>query len=208
MENIDVLVQLLTDRVLDSLELRTTGEEIYFLGCDSTKTFLQDQGYQLTIIPSQAKTFVLEEISLNSILRIANLSPIGSLEEAIFKGLFEGKTVLVADRIFDIAKYNDAAKSAFLRKISQQKDVLESYGFTFYKEGQLARCLGPSPSRVGNSLIENQTNLTRKMGKILITEAKLQEKGLSEGDSFKIEANMIVTALAKDYLKRHKINIL
>ena len=43
---------------------------------------------------------------------------------------------------------------------------------------------------------------------VLLTEKKLREMGLPENGSFKIEKGMIVTALARDYLKRQKIEII
>jgi conserved uncharacterized protein len=42
----------------------------------------------------------------------------------------------------------------------------------------------------------------------LLTEKRLREMGLPESGSFKIEKGMIVTALARDYLKRQKIEII
>jgi conserved uncharacterized protein len=41
----------------------------------------------------------------------------------------------------------------------------------------------------------------------LLTEKKLIEMNLSDNDSIRLKKGMIVTALAKDYLKRHNINI-
>ena len=43
---------------------------------------------------------------------------------------------------------------------------------------------------------------------VLLTEKKLREMGLPENGSFKIEKGMIVTALARDYLKCQKIEII
>ena len=41
----------------------------------------------------------------------------------------------------------------------------------------------------------------------MLTEKKLIEMNLSDNDSIRLKKGMIVTALAKDYLKRHNINI-
>ena len=52
---------------------------------------------------------------------------------------------------------------------------------------------------------ETQPKSVEKVG--LLTEKKLIEMNLSDHDRIRIKKGMIVTALAKDYLKRHNIII-
>ena len=59
------------------------------------------------------------------------------------------------------------------------------------------------------AVAEEVSQKTKAPGKpVLLTEKRLREMGLPESGSFKIEKGMIVTALARDYLKRQKIEII
>ena len=81
----------------------------------------------------------------------------------------------------------------------------------FYKKEELLSLLEESTCGENNKPLndvtknETQPKSVEKVG--LLTEKKLIEMNLSDHDRIRIKKGMIVTALAKDYLKRHNIII-
>lgn len=207
MENLDKLVQLITDRLLENLQqspdLNRTS--VYVIGKSATTELLRNHGYQVLDRHEAADFVVVDCLHLDSFLRVASLAPANEVESNLLTSLLEGKKVLVALETFDIEQYKHSAKSLLYRELMQQKSKLEKYGAQFYTEGNLLALLGHAQKMAEEVSVRPQKQVEAKSR--LITEGKLRELGLTEGDVFKIEKDMIVTALAKDYLKRQKIRI-
>lgn len=204
MENIDKLVELITEKLLDRLNKVPAEKRFFLLG-------------ELENIPSLdgARTDLLEEADviiigtqqLYPLLRLASLSPVNLVEEGIVEAMLAGKKVYASDQNFQLQSYKQSSKTFLYKELLQKKDILEKYGVTFYQDGELGNLLAEQKSTVFNSLSSKEKQPASGK-RILITESKLQEMGLSDGDTFKIEKGMLVTALARDYLNRHKISIL
>ncbi|MBF0777595.1 ethanolamine utilization protein [Streptococcus cuniculi] len=209
MENLDKLVQLITDRLLENLQDEPNETSVYLIGKDRTDALLVENGYRLVKHGECADVVVVDCLALDAFLRIASLCPANEVESAILTSLLDGKPVYVSLETFNVEQYKHSARSRLYRELLEQKAKLEKYGVQFYRENQLLNLLDTcrtekeefSPQQI------DKKALTPKAKTNLITEAKLRAMGLGEGDSFAIEKGMIVTALAKDYLKRHKIRI-
>ena len=120
----------------------------------------------------------------------------------------------MSDSTFAIQQYKQSSKVHLYQELQGQREKLIRYGLQFYKEGQLLALLEsnqaeePRPE-VKRAVAEEVSQKTKAPSKpVLLTEKRLREMGLPENGSFKIEKGMIVTALARDYLKRQKIEII
>lgn len=210
MENIDKLVQLITDRLLEKLQVEDQAS-VYFRGHDKTKTTLLAEGFALVDDVALADYVVLDNLSVDAFLRLAALCPTTADESQVLTALLTGKKVLVSSDSLDLLSYKQTASSLLYRNLLKQKEVLEKYGLQFYQEEQLPLLLGKTKAEPAKPVVAKQTLVREKAtptGKRrLITETKLREMDLADGGTFKVEKGMIITALAKDYLSRHHITI-
>ena len=156
----------------------------------------------------------MESLGFDAFLRLSSLCPLAVEEAVILKSLLKGKKVLVSDNAFAIQQYKQSSKVHLYQELQGQREKLVRYGLQFYKEGQLLALLEsdqaeePRPE-VKRAVAEEVSQKTKAPSKpVLLTEKRLREMGLPENGSFKIEKGMIVTALARDYLKRQKIEII
>lgn len=227
MDNIDRLVQLITDRLLERMtcESEQTHKDLVYLIGESTGTsLLFEQGFELTKDILISDIVLVNALSVDSFLRIAALCPTTSDESALLTALLSGQRVLISLDALGLETYKNTAKALLYRNLLKQKETLEKYGVEFYKDDQLFSLLSGAKKNgqhYKDDIVANRgtqvvsKEYTKKhepsssLGKrLLITESKLKERNLSEGDTFKIEKGMIITALAKDYLKRHHITII
>ncbi|GGE33146.1 hypothetical protein [Streptococcus himalayensis] len=209
MENLDKLVQLITDRLLENLQDGPNETSVYLIGKDRTDALLVENGYRVVNNCECADAVVVDCLTLDAFLRIASLCPANEVESNLLTSLLDGKPVYVSLETFNVEQYKHSARSRLYRELVEQKVKLEKYGVQFYRENQLLSILGTQLAEKEEAAPQKlERKAASPKGKTnLITEAKLQAMDLSEGDSFVIEKGMIVTALAKDYLKRHKIRI-
>lgn len=210
MERIDQLVQLITDRLLVNLQERALGPSLYVLGDDALSQSLQAQGYQLQTEATAADELVIAQLGLDALLRIASLSPVEEIECLMLERLLNGQRVLISEKIINGDYYKQTARPALYRELIRQKEKLDSYGVVFYQPDQLPHLLSDEvkkgQARSTNGVVRPQ-NSSKSGQNRLITEAKLKAMALAEGDVFQLEKGMIITALAKDYLKRQKVKI-
>ena len=211
MENLDHLVDLITDRLMEKLKKKPQKPSVYVIGGDKIPDLLEGEGFQVVKDSCTAEIVVVESLGFDAFLRLSSLCPLAVEEAVILKSLLKGKKVLVSDRAFAIQQYKQSSKVYLYQEL---RETRVRYGLQFYKEGQLLALLEndqaeePRPE-VKRAVAEEVSSKTKAPGKpVLLTEKRLREMGLPESGSFKIEKGMIVTALARDYLKRQKIEII
>ncbi|CAM3600376.1 hypothetical protein HMPREF9378_1216 [Streptococcus sanguinis SK1 = NCTC 7863] len=214
MENLDHLVDLITDRLMEKLKQKPQKPSVYVIGGDKIPDLLEGEGFQVVKDSCTAEIVVVETLGFDAFLRLSSLCPLAVEEAVILKSLLKGKKVLVSDNAFAIQQYKQSSKVYLYQELQGQREKLIRYGLQFYKEGQLLALLEsdqaeePRPE-VKRAVAEEVSSKTKAPGKpVLLTEKRLREMGLPENGSFKIEKGMIVTALARDYLKRQKIEII
>lgn len=213
MEQIDQLVQIITDRVLGSLQTRPdkTSASVYVMGKNPTIQLLLSNGFCLTADHEVADCLVFEELTLDALLRVASLCPTNEAESLLLSSLLIGRKVLVSETSFNTAQYKHQIKSLLYRDMLLKKAQLEAYGVTFYQNDELLTRLKMMTKVVPPDQVEQEApslgkeKLVSQNRSKLITETRLKSLGLSEGDVLKIEKGTIVTALARDYIKRHRI---
>lgn len=204
MENIDKLVQLITEKLMERLKDQSEDERCFFLGeldCSNSVDFVR------TNLVEEADVVIIGNHQLHSLLRLASLTPSNSIEEQIIEALLSGKRVYASDQNFKLQHCMQSSKSVLYKELIRKKEILEKYGIAFYQDRDLVNVLSDKkPSGFNLSSSKQEHHIFNK--RTLITESKLRELELADGDTFKIEKGMIVTALAKDYLNRRNINII
>lgn len=201
MEQIEKIIQLVTNRVIEQLEQPSAKAKFAFMG--EPKEFIvryfQSQGYEQGNLrmSGSVEVLVITEMTLYMLTRLAQLAPNNSNEEAILDRLMKQESILVLEEGMD---YN--IKKVQIPKIMQSpfekaKVELKKWGMKFVNQEYFQ---------------ESERNLAQPLSvsfprrKELITATKIQNMHLQAGDIFEVTSNMIVTALAKDYL--HDQNII
>lgn len=211
MENLDKIVDLITDRLMDKLQVESDKSSVFVIGAFDTPDILDREGYQVVKNSSSADIILVESIGFDAILRIASLCPLTADEAVVIKSLLKGKKVLVLNESFDFHQYKQTSKALLFQDLQEQYEKLIRYGVQFYKKEELIAILEESTSGENNKPahdVPKNSSTPKMVEKVgLLTEKKLIEMNLSDNDSIRLKKGMIVTALAKDYLKRHNINI-
>ena len=211
MENLDKIVALITDRLMDKLQVESDKSSVFVIGAFDTPDILDREGYQVVKNSSSADIILVESIGFDAILRIASLCPLTADEAVVIKSLLKGKKVLVLNESFDFHQYKQTSKALLFQDLQEQYEKLIRYGVQFYKKEELIAILEESTSGENNKPahdVPKNSSTPKTVEKVgLLTEKKLIEMNLSDNDSIRLKKGMIVTALAKDYLKRHNINI-
>lgn len=210
MENLEVLVQEITDRLLANLRHDSLlHRSVYFIGQHQLSSQLIADGYTIIDEAKEADEVIAANLPLDSLLRVACLCPLNESESELLACLLSGKTVSIVLESQQLEDYRQTATARLYKELMQQKVKLEQYGAQFYPEEELLSLLrqrikGQKENQKTVKTIGQKTIVKKRS---LITEAKLRALHLAEGDCFTIEQGMIVTALARDYLKRHRITI-
>ena len=211
MENLDKIVDLITDRLMDKLQVESDKSSVFVIGAFDTPDILDREGYQVVKNSSSADIILVESIGFDAILRIASLCPLTADEAVVIKSLLKGKKVLVLNESFDFHQYKQTSKALLFQDLQEQYEKLIRYGVQFYKKEELVSILEESTGGENNKPahdVPKNSSTPKTVEKVgLLTEKKLIEMNLSDNDSIRLKKGMIVTALAKDYLKRHNINI-
>lgn len=211
MENLDKIVDLITDRLMDKLQVESDKSSVFVIGAFDTPDILYREGYQVVKNSSSADIILVESIGFDAMLRIASLCPLTADEAVVIKSLLKGKKVLVLNELFDFHQYKQSSKALLFQDLQEQYEKLIRYGVQFYKKEELIAILEESTSGENNKPahdVPKNSSTPKTVEKVgLLTEKKLIEMNLSDNDSIRLKKGMIVTALAKDYLKRHNINI-
>ena len=211
MENLDKIVDLITDRLMDKLQVESDKSSVFVIGAFDTPDILDREGYQVVKNSSSADIILVESIGFDAILRIASLCPLTADEAVVIKSLLKGKKVLVLNESFDFHQYKQTSKALLFQDLQEQYEKLIRYGVQFYKKEELIAILEESTSGENNKPahdVPKNSSTPKTVEKVgLLTEKKLIDMNLSDNDSIRLKKGMIVTALAKDYLKRHNINI-
>ncbi|MFS9025200.1 ethanolamine utilization protein [Streptococcus australis] len=211
MENLDKIVDLITDRLMDKLQVESYKSSVFVIGAFDTPDILEREGYQVVKNSSSADIILVESIGFDAMLRIASLCPLTADEAVVIKSLLKGKKVLVLNESFDFHQYKQTSKALLFQDLQEQYEKLIRYGVQFYKKEELVSILEESTGGENNKPVQDvikNSSTPKTVEKVgLLTEKKLIEMNLSDNDSIRLKKGMIVTALAKDYLKRHNINI-
>lgn len=159
MENLDKIVDLITDRLMDKLQVESYKSSVFVIGAFDTPDILDREGYQVVKNSSSADIILVESIGFDAMLRIASLCPLTEEEAVVIKSLLKGKKVLVLNESFDFHQFKQTSKALLFQDLQEQYEKLIRYGVQFYKKKNWY----PSLKKV---LVEKIISLSRMSQKI------------------------------------------
>ena len=95
MENLDKIVDLITDRLMDKIQVETHKASVFVIGAFDIPEIVTKEGYQVVKQSSSADIILVESIGFDAMMRIASLCPLNADEAVVIKSLLKGKKVLV-----------------------------------------------------------------------------------------------------------------
>ncbi len=206
MESIDKIIQLVTDRLMDELAQTKipaiTGPAFAILGKpeDYILQYYKQGGYQDQTGADlhSPEVVVITEMPLFMLTRLSHLAPNNPTEEAILNRLLNQKPIIVLEEGMEYTQKKSHLSKSMIPPFEKTKLELRKWGVKFVQ-----------PQYFQNDILATRTEQvsTSPKKKQLITAKTIQSMNLLEGDIFEVTSDMIVTALAKDYLKDQNILI-
>ncbi len=205
MDNLEFLVQEITNRLLDRLNGSSHHINLYLIG-DKTVSGFSEEEFRIVQGMDEAEHIIANGLPLDSLLRIAQLCPNSSDETEVVNSLLAGRKVLVSNESFDLECYRQSAKKLLYQELLQRKLKLEQYGVQFYSQKDLPALLKQGYIEVQPTHQTTEKKVSKKPK--LITESRLRALDLEDDGMFHVEKGTIITALARDYLNRRRITII
>lgn len=199
------LIQQVTDKVMERLAQKTPIYYIIGSHLNKIESYLLQQGMTVKKeLPSLDKLtyehFIVVEISsVQSLIRVANLIATNQLEDLIVQALLDDRPLFV--KLTAEAPIN----SRVIAKINAAKRNLNDMGATLIKGNDLDDYFSPFNKTIAAASPAAKTNDIKKQ---LISLKILKDNyPVDELTTFELSPNMILTALASDYLREKNIPI-
>lgn len=198
MDNIEILVEKITDIIMQRLQKEGPRKTVAFLGKEYSciRTYYEKRGYE--IVPTKDKfntdITVITELSILNMNRIALGLPQTEDEINIFHSLLNKKDIIILEEGMEFQTIRYAAPRTLLQVLENSKNQLVRYGASILP----LKNFGKTNETVGKE-VKGKTYKSDK--KELLTIAKVRKLNLQAGDTFETSKNIIVTAMAKDYMR-------
>ncbi len=198
MDNIETVVQKITDMIIQRLQKEEQRKTVVFLGKEysSIRTYYENRGYEIAPVKDKSDTdiIIVTELTILNMNRIAQGLPQTEDEVIIFQHLLNGKKVFFLEEGMELHASQHVASRALLQVLENYKNQLVKYGASILPLKHFEKINGA----VGQEVNEKADKSDRKE---LLTIAKVRKLNLHAGDIFEKDKNVIVTALARDYLR-------
>jgi len=198
MDNVEILVQKITDIIIERLQKQEPRKTVAFLGKEysSIRTYYEKRGYEIASVKDKfdVDIVIVTELSILNMNRIALGLPQTEDEVIIFQRLFDKKDVIFLEEGIELHVSQYVASRALLQFLENQKNQLVRYGASILPLKNFEKT-----NETINKGVKDVIHKGDKKG--LITIKKVQKLNLQAGDVFETDKNFIVTALAKDYMR-------
>ncbi|KEZ89198.1 MULTISPECIES: hypothetical protein [Clostridia] len=198
MDNIETVVQKITDIIIQRLQKEEHRKTVVFLGKEysSIRTYYENRGYEIALVKdkSDMDIIIVTELSILNMNRIAQGLPQTEDEVIIFQHLLNGKKVFFLEEGMELHASQHVAPRALLQVLENYKNQLVRYGASILPLKHFEKINGAINQEVNDKADKSDR-------KELITVAKVRKLNLHAGDIFETDKNVIVTALARDYLR-------
>lgn len=192
MDNFEELVQIVTQKVLEALgdktgiyQDKTNAFGVYGEETEVLKQFIKDSEHEISVLSDSSTGVVISQLSLETLMRIANMLPETPAEKIILEALLEKKKVYVLN---NGKEYRSLIKKS-LYGVKEQVQKAENQWSKFGAEFVTVKL----------------TSVTNENNKKVITKESLQKEmnqGISE---WTVTDSMIVTPLAKDFIREKQL---
>jgi|GEM_PF-636303 len=198
MDNIETVVQKITDMIIQRLQKEEHRKTVVFLGKEysSIRTYYENRGYEIAPVKDKSDTdiIIVTELTILNMNRIAQGLPQTEDEVIIFQHLLNGKKVFFLEEGMELYASQHVAPRALLQVLENYKNQLVRYGASILPLKHF--------EKIGGAINQEVNDKADKCDrKELLTVAKVRKLNLHAGDIFETDKNIIVTALARDYLR-------
>ncbi len=198
MDNIETVVQKITDIIIQRLQKEEHRKTVVFLGKEhsSIRTYYENRGYEIAPVKDKSDTdiIIVTELTILNMNRIAQGLPQTEDEVIIFQHLLNGKKVFFLEEGMELHASQHVAPRALLQVLENNKNQLVRYGASILPLKHFEKINGAVNQEVNDKADKSDR-------KELLTIAKVRKLNLHAGDIFETDKNIIVTALARDYLR-------
>ncbi len=140
MENLDKIVDLITDRLMDKIQVETHKASVFVIGAFDIPEIVSKEGYQVVKQSSSADIILVESIGFDAMMRIASLCPLNADEAVVIKSLLKGKKVLVPVESFDFHQFKQTSKALLFQDLQEQYESFFDMVFNSIKKKNCYHC--------------------------------------------------------------------
>lgn len=198
MDNIEIVVQKITDIIIQRLQKEEHRKTVVFIGKEysSIRTYYEKRNYKIASVKDKSDTdiIIVTELTILNMNRIALGLPQTEDEVMIFQHFLNGKKVFFLEEGMELHASQHVAPRALLQVLENYKNQLVRYGASILPLKHFEKINGAI-----NQEVNDKANKSDR--KELLTVAKVRKLNLHAGDIFETDKNIIVTALARDYLR-------
>jgi len=198
MDNIEIVVQKITDIIIQRLQKEEHRKTVVLLGREysSIRTYYEKRNYKIASVKDKSDTdiIIVTELTILNMNRIALGLPQTEDEVMIFQHFLNGKKVFFLEEGMELHASQHVASRALLQVLENYKNQLVRYGASILPLKHF--------EKINETINQEVKDITHKSDrKELLTVAKVRKLNLHAGDIFETDRNIIVTALARDYLR-------
>lgn len=198
MDNIEMVVQKITDIIMQRLQKEEAKKTVTFLGKEysSIRIYYEKKGYEIVSVKDKYDTdiVIVTELSILNMNRIALGLPQTEDEVIIFERLLNNKDVVFLEEGIELQGIKHVTSRALLQVLENYKNQLVKYGASILALKKFEKI-----NETINKEVKDVVNKVDK--KELLTLAKVRKLDLQAGDIYEVNKNIIVTALARDYMR-------
>lgn len=198
--DIEQMVEKVTNRVITQLQV--SSENYFILGSriHRLEQFLTDNGIGVSYSIDEARNskgkIIFSVSSLKSFIRISNLIAMNPLEDFIID------CILTSQGLYIEETFECPRNKQVLELLSEAKTRLIKLGVIFVDSTNYADYFLTKKSSIKDDL-----GIQVQMSREPITLDKISSYHFGSSKQFIVKPNMILTALAKDYLRENQIEI-
>lgn len=198
MDNIEMVVQKITDIIMQRLQKEEAKRTVTFLGKEysSIRIYYEEKGYEIVSVKDKYDTdiVIVTELSILNMNRIALGLPQTEDEVIIFERLLNNKDVVLLEEGMELQGIKHVTSRTLLQVLENYKNQLVKYGASILALKNFEKI-----NETINKEVKDVVNKVDK--KELLTLAKVRKLDLQAGDIYEVNKNIIVTALARDYMR-------
>ena len=200
MDELDKVVRLVTDRLIEKLQ-ETDQSTVAFVGEPTAEMmrYFNEKGYS-DITNREIMSpdlLVVVKLPVYTLTRLAQLAPQSDTEEKILNRLLNKQALWIIEEGLAITQKRQNIPSQMGQVFDKAKQELQRWGAKYVNQAFFEK--GAAVVTTDKSKVSTK--------KELMTVTKAQQLNLSAGEVFYVQPNMILTALAKDYLRDRDIVI-
>ncbi|MCQ4922066.1 hypothetical protein NE686_03130 [Tissierella carlieri] len=198
MDNIEIIVQKITDIIIQRLQKEELRGTVTFLGKEysSIRTYYEKRGYEIVSVKDKFSTdiVIVTELSILNMNRIALGLPQTEEEVIIWERLLNKRDVIFLEEGMELHASQHVAPRALLQVLVNNKNQLVRYGASILPLKNF--------EKINETINKEVKDVIRKSDKKeLLTIEKVRKLNLQAGDIFEADKNIIITALARDYMR-------